>query len=358
MKKYIKSFLSHLFISILSIALFITLINYDVISIKASDNTKQNETSSIINKVDTNNNLKEGSLQEIAENTIPSIVTIQTYSLKSLNVAGEGSGIILSNDGYIVTNAHVIEESNSVKVVLVDGTSYEAKIVGSDKVTDLALLKIEANNLPQATFGNSDNLRVADQVMAIGNPSGIKFSSSVTIGYLSALNRSVESNGYTMSLIQTDAAINPGNSGGALVNTNGEVIGINSAKIVATGYEGIGFAIPSNVAIPIIESLKEYGYVKDRAIIGITYQFIDETTAKFYNLVKGVYINSVTSENANNSGLKKGDIIVSIDNTKIDDISTLTNFLASKKPDDNVQLKVFRDNKYLNINLVLSENTN
>lgn len=357
----IKVPLSYLLVSALSVGMFVGLIHFDIISLNYSEASYQNAfeinsgSGSGIAKVNVNENL---TLQEIAEKAIPSIVCIQTYTLQNMSVSGEGSGIIMSEDGYIITNAHVIDGANSIKVVLYNGESYEAELVGKDVLTDLALLKIKATGLNAAEFGNSDELKVADQVMAVGNPGGIKFSSSVTIGYVSALNRPVEASGYTMNSIQTDTAINPGNSGGALVNTYGQVIGINSSKIVATGYEGLGFAIPINTAQPIISSLKQYGYVKDRAIIGITYQFIDDTTAKFYDLIKGVYINSVTTDNAETAGLKKGDIITEIENIKINEISNLTDILAKKKPNDKIKLKVFRNANYIDIELVLSENTN
>lgn len=361
--KNVKKIASYLLVSIVSVGLFVGLIHYDVINLSDNNNSAQNDQAFQLNsssgsgvaKVNSTSNL---TLQEIADKVIPSIVCIQTFNLRSMQVAGEGSGIVMTKDGYIITNAHVIEGANSIKVIINDGTTYEAKVIGSDTLTDLALIKIEANNLTPAEFGNSDELKVADQVMAIGNPGGIKFSSTVTIGYVSALNRPVEASGYTMNSIQTDAAINPGNSGGALVNTYGQVIGINSSKIVADGYESLGFAIPINTAQPIITSLKEHGYVKDRAIIGITYQFIDETTARFYNLTTGVYINSVTTDNAKNSGLKQGDIITEIDGEKITEMSILTNFLAKKKPNDKVKLKVYRDKSYIDIELKLSENVN
>lgn len=288
-----KIVISYLLVSALSVGLFVGLMHFDVINLNNSNDNNSNEVSenafkinssdgSGVAKVTTSTNL---TLQEIADKVIPSIVCIQTYTLRSMQVAGEGSGIIMTKDGYIITNAHVIDGANSIKVALYDGTTYEAKVIGIDSLTDLALIKVETENLIPAEFGNSDDLKVADQVMAIGNPGGIKFSSTVTIGYVSALNRPVESSGYIMNSIQTDTAINPGNSGGALVNTFGQIVGINSSKIVATGYEGLGFAIPITTAQPIISSLKQYGYVKDRAIIGITYQFVDNTTARFYKLV-------------------------------------------------------------------------
>ncbi|MFR8334627.1 MAG: S1C family serine protease [Oscillospiraceae bacterium] len=201
----------------------------------------------------------ELSLNEIAEKVIPSVVCVQNYQ-KTGTVGyyfgsrgwGRGGrpGGRLRHYRHrrrlaIITNAHVVDGADSLKVVLYDGSTYEATLVGSDSVTDLAVIKIEATNLVPATFGSSEDLKVADQVMAIGNPGGLQFSSSVTVGYVSALNRTITTeDGYTIECIQTDAAINPGNSGGALVNKYGQVVGINSSKIAATGYEGLGFAIP------------------------------------------------------------------------------------------------------------------
>ena len=228
------------------------------------DNT--NETSTITGKLTT---------EEVAQKVIPSVVCIyQAYSntngyFGTSSESGEGSGIIASSDGYIITNAHVIEGASALKVILSNGTSYEAKIVGSDTATDLALIKIDATDLQAAEFGSSEDLQVGEQVIAIGNPGGIQFNSSVTVGYVSAVNRSITYNGYDMECIQTDAAIDK-ICGGALVNIYGQIIGINSAKITATGYEGLGFAIPIDTAQPIINNLKQYGYVKDRAMLGIT----------------------------------------------------------------------------------------
>ena len=261
-----------LVISAGSIGGFIGLVNMGAIPFSASGT---NSSNSIVNttKVENNNTSETSTItgklstEEAAQKVIPSVVCIQAYSntngyLGTSSETGEGSGIIASSDGYIITNAHVIEGASALKVILSDGTSYEATVVGSDTATDLALIKIDATGLQAAEFGSSEDLQVGEQVIAIGNPGGIQFNSSVTVGYVSALNRSITYNGYDMECIQTDAAINPGNSGGALVNMYGQVIGINSAKITATGYEGLGFAIPINTVQPIINNLKQYGYVK------------------------------------------------------------------------------------------------
>ena len=299
----------------------------------------------------------ELSLNEIAQKVIPSVVCIQNFQRTSQSTlfgygqqqedsteeqdAGEGSGIIATSDGYIITNAHVVEGADSLKVVLYDGSSYEAELIGSDSVTDLAVVKIEAANLVPATFGSSSDLQVADQVMAVGNPGGLQLSSSVTVGYVSALDRTITSeDGYTMNCIQTDAAINPGNSGGALVNKYGQVVGINSSKIAATGYEGLGFAIPIDDAQPVISSLKEYGYVRDRAVLGITGQYIDSMTARFYGFpTGGMYVASITNSSVSAAGITQGCMITKIDDVTVSSQTAITSYLTQKKPGDTVTLE-------------------
>ncbi|MCI1966127.1 MAG: trypsin-like peptidase domain-containing protein [Oscillospiraceae bacterium] len=305
-------------------------------------------------------------LEQVASKVIPSVVCIQNYQVNqnaaytagnfgsgsqssdgqdsAVSPASEGSGIIATSDGYIITNAHVVDSASSLKVILSDGTTYQAKLIGSDSVTDLAVIKIEAKGLTAAEFGSSDDLKVADQVMAVGNPGGMEFNSTVTIGYVSALNREITSSetGYTMKCIQTDAAINPGNSGGALVNMKGQVIGINSSKIVATDYEGLGFAIPINESQQVISDLKQYGYVKDRAVLGISGQFIDSMTSRFYGLPSGMYVASVSSNAVTNAGIQKGDVITKIDDTSVTSLNVISSIIAKKKPGDTVTLSVTR----------------
>lgn len=316
--------------------------------------------------------------QDIAEKLIPSVVCIQNYqvtqqygfmyttSQADVSPAGEGSGIIISDDGYIVTNAHVIDGATSLKVILYDGFTVEAELIGSDTLTDLAVIRLDmeavtaqGKTLDVATFGSAADLRVADKVMAIGNPGGYELSSSVTIGYVSALNRTITSTttGYTMEFIQTDAAINPGNSGGALVNGYGEVIGINSAKISATEYEGLGFAIPSDFAQPIIEDLIEYGYVKDRAMLGISGQYLDAVTGRFYGLPQGEYVATLNTEYAQASGLQKGDVITAIDGTELTSDALLRSLVNAKKPGETVTLTVYRPTtrETMELSLTLSE---
>lgn len=313
---------------------------------------------------------------EIAEKVIPSVVGIENYqkatgggilgdfttedeSSSELSPQSEGSGVIATSDGYIITNAHVVEGADTLKVVLYDGTTYTAQLVGSDSVTDLALLKIDATGLTAAEFGDSDSLQVGDSVAAVGNPGGLQFSSSCTYGHISALNREITNSeyGYSMDCIQVDAAINPGNSGGALVNEYGQVVGITSSKIVDTSFEGIGFAIPVNTVQDIITDLMNYGYVKDRAMLGITGQYLDASTARFYGLTEGWYVAEVNNESAQKAGLQKGDVITKVNGTDVNSSTVLSNLLTKKKPGDTVTLTVYRylEDKTLEIEVTLIE---
>lgn len=361
-------------VSAASVGGFAALINNGVIQVNNAGSGNSTFTiTKLINNEDSNPTTSvSGSMtqQEVAAKVIPSVVCIQNYQQSTLqqglatsgwgrntqdeqgsteedsavSPASEGSGIIATSDGYIITNAHVVDGADSLKVITSDGTTYDAKLVGSDSMTDLAVIKVEATGLTAAEFGSSDDLVVADPVIAIGNPGGLQFNSSVTIGYVSALNRSVTNSetGYTMECIQTDAAINPGNSGGALVNMYGQVIGINSSKIVATGYEGLGFAIPIDDALPVISDLKEYGYVKDRAMLGISGQYLDSWTANFYGLPSGMYVASITNDSVSKAGVQKGDVITKIDDTDVTSANTISGYIAKKKPGDTVTLSVTR----------------
>ena len=317
--------------------------------------------------------------QEIAEKLIPSVVCIQVYQTQSglffgnneidpdsefsLTPASQGSGIIYSKDGYIITNAHVVSGAANVKVITSEGLTFEAEIIGEDAPTDLAVIKIEpTKDLVPAEFGSYEDLKVADEVMAIGNPGGIEFNSTVTMGYVSALDREVtDSNtGYTMKCIQTDAAINPGNSGGALLNMYGQVVGINSSKISAVGYEGLGFAIPVDTAQPIVTDLMEHGYVKDRAMLGISGLYIDSMTARFYGMpTGGFYVGQLSSSEAKESGLLAEDIITAIDDNPITSSTTIMTYLLKKKPGETVKLTINRRNseESVIVNLVLSQNS-
>lgn len=364
-----------------SLGVFVVMIQNGVINVQSSEASSNaaftisrvvNGDTSSDTSASSDGTVSAMSDQNIAAKLTPSVVCIQNYQVtqnygfmqtdtsdSSVSPASEGSGIIMSEDGYIITNAHVVEGATSLKVMTSDGETYEAQLVGSDTVTDLAVVKIDATGLTAAEFGSSEDLRVADKVMAIGNPGGHELSSSVTIGYVSALNRAIANNttGYTMEYIQTDAAINPGNSGGALINEYGQVVGINSAKISATGYEGLGFAIPIDTAQPIISDLIQYGYVKDRAVLGISGQFIDSMTGRFYGLPQGEYVAQLNSSEAQASGLQVGDVITAIDGQQLDSESTLRSAILSKKPGDTVTLQVYRSStqQSATVELKLSE---
>ncbi|MFT9055208.1 MAG: trypsin-like peptidase domain-containing protein [Ethanoligenens sp.] len=293
------------------------------------------------------------SAAQVVSKVKQSVIAIQTYDLSSVDPSAEGSGIIMSADGYVVTNAHVIAGGQKFEVVVTaaDGStkSYDAKVVGSDTRTDLAVLKIDATGLSAATFGNSSQLQVGESVLAIGNPGGTEFAGSVTSGIISATNRQVTANNYTQNVLQTDAAINPGNSGGALVNMYGQVIGITSSKIEETGYEGMGFAIPINSAKPIVDSIIKNGYVTGRVKLGISVTVFTNYQAKLYNMPTGLLVKSVdSSSDAAAQGMKQGDVI-----SKINDVTVATgdsstwydNFYKEEskyKPGDTVTLTVAR----------------
>lgn len=341
---------------------------------EGTDEQNQSSTTLVLNdKPSTSNSsasvdLSEGELTitERAEKVLPSTVGIVSYIQNQQSIFGgeqsQGSGIIISADGYIVTNEHVISGATSIKVVLQDDSEYNATLVGSDERTDLAVLKIDATGLTPAEFGNSDQMQIGEQVIAIGNPGGLELAGTVTVGYVSAVNRSITTtNGNTVNCVQTDAAINPGNSGGALVNTYGQVIGINSQKIAATDYEGIGFAISINEAQPIINDLIQYGYVRGRVVMGITMQMIDQTYAAIYGYQPGIGVVSVEAGSpAEEAGLVAGDIITAIDGQSITTQEELNSLLEQYSPGDTITLTVYRqsvrgDGQELSMELTFAE---
>ena len=284
---------------------------------------------------------------EVYKAVISSVVGVETnvYSNGQLSGTDEGTGIIATADGYILTNAHVVNYSRSseVTVVMQDKKEYSAKVVGFDKTSDLAVLKINATGLAPATFGKEDDLEIGEQVLAIGNPGGLSFAGSLTGGYVSALDRTIDSHSDNgMTYIQTDAAINPGNSGGPLVNLYGQVVGINSSKIVATGYEGMGFSIPLSKAQPIINQLIRSGYVSGRARLGITVQNVGTTTL-FGTQAAGVAIVSIDSDSdMTRAGGEVGDIIVEADGQTITTRDDLSDVLADHKPGDTISMKLYK----------------
>ncbi|PTN07601.1 Do family serine endopeptidase [Mangrovibacterium marinum] len=262
---------------------------------------------------------------------------------------GSGSGVIMTEDGYIVTNNHVIDRADEIKVVLNDKREYEAKLVGTDRTTDVALLKIDANDLPHLSFGNSDALKLGEWVLAVGNP--FNLTSTVTAGIVSAKGRNIGINRTDMSIesfIQTDAAVNPGNSGGALVNMNGELVGINTAIASQTGsYTGYSFAIPSAIVQKVIADLKQYGQVQ-RALLGVSIGDVNAEVAEKYGLdkIEGVFVAGVSPDGAaREAGLEPGDVILAVDGVTVNSVAELQEQVSKHRPGDEVKILTKRDNK-------------
>ena len=302
----------------------------------------------------------ELSVQEIIAKNENSVVAISTESvatdtwLRQYVTKGAGSGVIYSEDGYIITNNHVIEDASTIEVTLYDGSSYDATLVASDEQTDLAVIKIDQKGLTPVTIGTMDNLNVGDLVVAIGNPLGT-LSGTATEGIISALEREITLDGKTMTLIQTSASINPGNSGGGLFDQFGNLIGIVVAKSSGSDVEGLGFAIPCDKVSTVVKSLIKNGYVEGRPAAGIN--VIDLTSAQkamqYGVSITGVYIQDVTGENAKKAGLKAGDLIYYLDDVKITDTSTLLNTIQSHQVGDIVEFTVVRDNEIKKIKVKL-----
>jgi serine protease Do len=277
----------------------------------------------------------------------------------------EGSGIIISDNGYIMTNYHVVQyadpknarsKDTTLEVFLADKRQAKAKFIGGDPQNDLAVIKIDMSGLPAAEMGDSSQLEVGDLAVAIGNPLGLEFQGSVTAGVISALNRTVNVDDKTLNLIQTDAAINPGNSGGALVNSKGQVIGINTVKISVSGVEGLGFAIPINDAKPIIDQLMMFGYVKGRPFIGISGREITEAMARQYGLPVGVYVFEVTEKGgAANAGIQKGDVLVDMAGKQVRTMKDIETIKKSYKAGDRAKVTVVRNGKKLELTLTFAE---
>lgn len=288
------------------------------------------------------------SYSTIYKKVSPSVVGIVAYtSDENLTVSSQGSGIIIQSDGYIVTNEHVVSGATGmIKVVFNDGNEMKAQIVGTDTRTDLAVLKVDATGLRAAEFGDSSQLEVGDVVLAIGNPGGLTLAGSLTEGIVSGVDRPV-GNGTTLTIkcIQTSAAINPGNSGGALVNMAGQVVGINSSKIANVEYEGIGFAIPSKYAEPIINDILEYGYVKNRVSLGVTVRQISSLTASRYGLVAGIQITDIDETGSfYKAGAMVGDVITEIGGQSVTTLTEFFDRLEELKPGQQVTFRVYRKN--------------
>ena len=379
-----KSFFIPFFSGVLGTILVIAIV-FGIPSIKNSildtSSTKTEETSALPTSTSNTGTVQTVSLSDYSDTAIysankvlPSIVGITVeYTVTSNFMQGmsqlaqaQGSGIIISKDGYILTNNHIInstdsstyyEVSKATKVYVYlynDTTPYEAKIIGTDEQTDLAVIKIEKDDLTPAELGDSNSVKIGEFAMAIGNPLGMQ--SSVTSGIISAVDRTVTGeNGTTYTLIQTDAAINSGNSGGALVNSEGKVIGINTLKLSGTGIEGMGFAIPINDTIDIYKQLIEHGKVL-RPYIGIEGIDVTQSIAERYNLTEGVYIKAIqNSSPASETDLKAGDIIIKADGTSIKTMDELNKIKNNKNIGDNLELEVIRSGKNVKVTIKLAE---
>lgn len=325
-----------------------------------SDDTKVIATSS---KHDSTGNAL--STSEIVNMNANSVVEIKTEGIATDSwlmqyvTRGAGSGVVISKDGYIVTNKHVIENSNKIAVTTKDGKTYDATLIGYDDETDLAVIKIKATGLIPVIYGNSKSVAVGDTSIVIGNPLG-NLGGSVTQGIVSALDRQITLEGQSMQLLQTDASVNPGNSGGGMFNNRGELIGVVVAKSGGTNVEGIGFAIPVDKVKAVAKQLVQYGYVRGRASTGMTY--VDLTSVKnalVYGATNlGIYVQSVDSDLAKKAGFKEGDMIFYVGDKQIKSFDNLVESLEGKKVGETIDVRVVRNDKILKLHLTLGEKTN
>ena len=295
-------------------------------------------------------------MQDIYSRVIDSVVSISSMTSSGTS---SGTGIIMSPDGYVITNHHVISGALVISVLTNDNREFEAALVGSDEMSDLAVLKIDARGLQAAEFGDSSKLRVGDSVVAIGDPLGVQLRGTMTNGIISAINRDLTVGDRTMTLIQTNAALNNGNSGGPLINCYGQVIGINTVKMssyytASATVEGLGFAIPISVAKPIIDELIENGYVAGRPAIGISGDSLPTYYRAYYRLPDGVYVTSVNDgSDAKAKGIREGDIVTAINGeviSSIDDLNTIKNQYAAG---DEVTLTIYRSGAYYEVTVTL-----
>jgi len=293
------------------------------------------------------------SYQAIYDKAIPSVVSVSCNT-------GTGTGVVLSANGYIVTNCHVVAGATNINILLSDQRTFPAVVVGADAVSDLAVLYVKAEDLTPAEFGDSSALRVGDAVAAIGDPLGLEYRGTMTDGIVSAINRDVTTNGRTMTLIQTNAALNSGNSGGPLLNCYGQVIGINTMKIGAfsdaAGVEGLGFAIPSTTVKEIVDQLIAQGYVSGRPSLGFAGETVTELEQRFYHLPAGVLVTEVVSgSSADQAGIDPGDILLRIGDTRISNVEQLEEALYAHQPGDNVDLLLYRSGWQYGVNITLDE---
>ena len=378
-----KKFIFYFFVSIISIISIVLVTNIISNNIQEEiSKLKEEQSKELVLKSfktqakNTNFNyldVQRPDFVEIAKKSINTVVHVKSsssggdYSIEDFIFGrsqrrpqmGSGSGVIISSDGYIITNHHVIETAEDIQITTNNNQSYDAKIIGSDEQNDIALLKIETSDeLPYAVFGDSDSTQIGEWVLAVGNP--FNLTSTVTAGIISAKSRNLDPTGRTtQSYIQTDAAVNPGNSGGALINDKGELIGINTAIQTQTGsYVGYSFAVPSNIAKKVIEDILEYGNVQ-YGFLGVTGTSLNSFRAKELDVedTEGFFINGIDKESgANSAGIKIGDIIKDIDGIKISKFSDLKGYLNTKRPDDIVEVNLKRDNVSKKVRVQLNKN--
>ena len=288
-------------------------------------------------------------LQEIYEKNIPSVVSI---SCTLTSGSTSGTGVVLSKTGYIVTNAHVVEGAAQIEVLLTDGRTFPAYVVGADSFSDLAVLYIQAEDLIPAEFGDSSQARVGDAVVAIGDPLGVSLRGTMTDGIVSAINRDLVTEGRTLTLIQTNAALNAGNSGGPLINCHGQVIGINTLKITAfsdSNVEGLGFAIPSTMVKEIVDQLIAHGYVTGRPTLNISGQWVSSFQQQFRGLPAGLYVTKAPD----NSGIQPQDIVTHVDGVRVTNQDELNSVLYAHKSGDQVTLTLYRNGKEHSVTVTL-----
>ncbi len=342
-----------------------------VIQEETSEVTEEESTASIsttVVDITTNSSSTEMTPQSVYDTYVNAVVAISNESTttnvmgQTSSTASSGSGFIISTDGYIITNNHVVEDATTLTVIMTSGEEYEATIIGADEESDVALIKIDASDLPTVSIGDSDEIAVGEQVCAIGNPLG-ELTNTLTVGYISALDREIyESSSSTpINMFQTDCAINSGNSGGPLFDMHGNVIGITTAKYSSSSsssasIEGIGFCIPINDAMEVVSDLLEYGYVRGRAYLGITCQAISTTVTQYYNLPAGIYVNSVESgAAAENCGIEAGDIITAVDGTEVSSVTDFKALLKNYSAGESAVMTVYRSGATMEITVIFDE---
>ncbi len=354
---------------ILSIALFVA-IGFAVGNIYSTVNKEDVKANEPIttNSTSSTTTLSVADIADLTANSVVEITTSvegKSYFYGNYTATGNGSGVIISKDGYIVTNNHVINGASKVEVTLKDGNSYEATVIGSDSRTDVAILKINADNLKAANLGDSSKLRVGELAVVIGNPLG-KLGGTVTDGIISALEREITLDGTTMNLIQTNAAVNPGNSGGGLFNDKGELVGIVVAKSSGLDVEGLGFAIPINDVKDVINDIIDLGYVSNRPFLGVAFASNTSNYESGYGFIFGYGMQSqmrygakvsqvVEGSGAEKAGIKVGDHIISIDDEAVSSGTDVTQIVGEHKVGDKIKIGIIRDNKTMTLTAELGE---